>query len=157
MKKNSILLPRGFRPVGIVFALAGVILLVIRFYYGIKPEFFNIKVFAIFSSYLESKYFEVVTNQMIEEIGGILVLTGLFLTAFSREREEEEWMNALRLRSFFITAYINAAFLILAILFTFGFGFVYMIILNLVLWLVLYIIFFRTLLFLNRNREDNPQ
>lgn len=142
---------------GIVFALAGVILLVIRFYYGIKPEFFNIKVFAIFSSYLESKYFEVVTNQMIEEIGGILVLTGLFLTAFSREREEEEWMNALRLRSFFITAYINAAFLILAILFTFGFGFVYMIILNLVLWLVLYIIFFRTLLFLNRNREDNPQ
>jgi len=157
MKKSSILLPRGFRPVGIVFALAGVILLLIRFYYGVKPELFNIKVFAVFSSYLESKYFEVVRNQMIEEFGGILLLTGLFLTAFSREREEEKWMDPLRLRSFFITAYINIVFLILAILFTFGFGFVYMIILNLLLWLVIYIITFRILLFLNRDREDTPE
>jgi hypothetical protein len=157
MKNSSILLPRGFRPVGIVFVVAGVVLLVIRFYYGIKPEIFNLKVFAVFSSYLESKYFELVKNQMIEEFGGILLLSGLFMIAFSREREEQEWMNGIRLRSFFITVYINTVFLILAILLTFGFGFVYMIILNLVLWLLIYIVTFRLLLFFKREKEGDTE
>jgi hypothetical protein len=153
MKKCSLLLPRGLRPMGIVFAGIGVILLIIRFYYGIKPELFNMKVFAIFSSYLEAKYFEVMKNQMIEEFGGILVLAGLFITAFTKEREEHEGLNTLRLRSLLITVYINTVFLILAIMFTFGFGFVYMMILNLILWLVLYIIIFRIQVFLNRDKE----
>ncbi len=150
-------MPRGLRPVGIVFAGIGVILLFIRFYYGIKPEIFNMKMFAIFSSYLESKYFEVLKNQMIEEFGGILVLLGLFISAFTKEREEYEGLNALRLRSFFITIYINTVFLILAILFTFGFGFVYMMLLNLILWLIIYIITFRILIFLNRDKEEGTE
>jgi len=154
MKEFSFLLPRIFRPLGIVFAGIGVVLLLIRFYYGIKPELFNSKVFAIFSSYLESKYFEIVKNQMIEEIGGLLVLIGLFMINFSKETSENEIMKGFRIKAFFITAYLNTFFLIVAILFTFGFGFVYMMTLNLILWFIIYQVSFRILIYL--NDKNNP-
>jgi len=156
MKEFSFLLPRCFRPLGVVLTGIGILLLIIRFYYGIKPELFNLKVFAIFSSYLESKYLEVVKNQMIEEFGGLPVLVGLFMIAFSKEKNENKNLNALRLKSFFIAAYLNTIFLIGAILFTYGFGFVYMMILNLILWFIIYLISFRIMIYLyNKDSENN--
>jgi len=155
MKEFSYLLPRSFRLLGFIFTGTGVILLVLRFYYGIKPELLNSNVFAIFSSYLESKYFEVTKNQLIEEIGGLFLLLGLFMITFSKEINEDEIIKNIRLKAFFITAYLNTLFLILSLLFTFGFGFVYMMVLNLVLWFIIYLISFRIMIFLKDNNNPN--
>jgi hypothetical protein len=141
--------------VGIILTGAGIIFLIIRFYYGIKPEIFNLKAFAVLSSYLESRYFEVIKNQMIEEIGGVLLLTGLFMIIFSREKNENHDVGMIRLQAFLITAYINTFFLIISILFTFGFGFVYMLILNFVLGFIIYLISFRIMIYrVNRKQKD---
>jgi len=156
MKKFSFLLPGSFRSVGIVLTGIGIIILIVRFYYGVKPGILNMKTFAIFSSYLESKYFEVVKNQMIEEIGGVILMAGLFMLAFSKEKDEHDHLNTLRLQAFFITAYINTFFLIISILFTFGFGFVYIMILNFVLGFIIYLLSFRILIYRyykNRKKE----
>lgn len=152
MKNFTYLFPRGFKPLGFIFTVIGIILAYIRFHYGYKPELFDIKVFALYSHYIESKIMMVIKNQMLEEIAGIFILVGLLLIAFTKEKNETEKINNIRLKSFLISTYINILFLLISILFTFGLGFVYMLIVNMGLWLILYIIIFRVLIIRSRGK-----
>jgi len=144
------LMPRSFRFVGIIFFSMGLIIGMTRFYFGIKPEVLEIKVFAFYSSYLQTKFMQFISNNMIEELTGVFLISGLFLIAFSREKMEEAYINAIRLKSFFISAYLNFFFLLTSLFFTYGLAFVYMLMLNMGVSLLIYIIAFRILLFLNR-------
>jgi hypothetical protein len=143
MHKFSFLLPRNFRFVGIFFCVLGFLLGIARFKYGFKPDSLDLKMFAFYSSYLESKYMEIVSNNMAEEITGFFLLTGLFLIAFSREKTEKSQYMDFRLKSFFIAAYLNFLFLIFSLLFTFGFAFIYMLMINMGFGLLTYFITFQ--------------
>ncbi len=145
MKEFSYLLPRRFKYLGFVFIGFGMLFGFVRFYIGYKPEILNRKVFAFFSSYLDDKFFEMIGNQLLEEIAGILILSGLFMIAFSKEKMESKTIDSYRLKAFFVTAYVYIIFLILAVIFTFGMGFMYMAILGMGLWLLIYIVSFNVI------------
>ena len=153
MKEFSFLLSRGFRLWGFIFTFLGTILGIMRFYFGVKPGILDQKVYAIYSVFLETKTMRTIKNQMIEEIVGILLIIGLFLIAFTREKIENQQVNSIRLKAFFISIYINTAFLIASLIFTFGFAFVYMMILDLILPLSIYIISFQIMLAIERNKK----
>ena len=146
MKGFSYLLPKGFRFVGVVFTTVGTIVGIMRFYFGVKPDLLDQKVFAVYSVYLKTRTMKVESNQLIEEIVGLLLILGLLMIAFAREKDESSQISSVRLKSFFISFYINTAFLIFSILFTFGLAFIYMAILNLVVPLSIYIIVFQILM-----------
>ena len=146
MKGFSYLLPKGFRFVGVVFTTVGTIVGIMRFYFGVKPDLLDQKVFAVYSVYLKTRTMKIESNQLIEEIVGLLLILGLLMTAFAREKDESSQISSIRLKSFFISFYINTAFLIFSILFTFGLAFIYMAILNLVVPLSIYIIVFQILM-----------
>jgi hypothetical protein len=152
MKRFSFLLPKGVRPLGFIFTAAGIILAVIRFYFGYKPEFLKRDVFAIYSHYLGSKFMQIIKNQLLEEIAGVLFMLGIFLIAFTREKDEDEKTNEFRLRSFFIAAYVNVIFVLISLLFTFGMAFMYMVMVNMAFWLIAYIISFQLMLAGHRKR-----
>lgn len=155
MNKMTFLMPRSFRLVGILFFITGVLFGVMRFYFGLKPGILNLKVFAFYSAYVGTKLMEITRNNMAEEITGFFMVSGLFLFAFSRETIENEQNNALRLKAFFIAAYLNFLFLLMALFFTFGLAFVYMLMYNMGFGLLIYIIAFRTLLYLNRKPANS--
>lgn len=138
-----LLLPRPFRFIGIGLIIPGVILGIIRFYYGIKLEIFDLTMFTVYSSFLESKYFTFITNNFGEEIPGLLLLIGLFFTALAKEKEEKDEYIVLRLRSFLLAIYINTFLIILSFLFVFGFGFINILVINLYSFLLLYLIIFQ--------------
>lgn len=123
-----------------------------RFYFGNKPEILEIKVFAFYSSYLESKFMQIISNNMIEELTGFFLISGLFLFAFSREKRERTQVNEIRLKSFFISAYLNFFFLLISLFFTYGLAFVYMLMFYMGFGLLAYIITFRILVFLDHSR-----
>jgi len=148
-------MPANFRLAGILFFILGFIFGIARFKFGFKPEMLDIKVFAFFSSYLQTKYLEIIGNNIGEEITSFFLLTGLFLIAFSRERDECEEFNVFRLKSFFISAYLNFLFLIVAVFFTFGFSFVYMLMVNMGFGLLVYIIAFQRMLFKSRSNKSD--
>lgn len=137
---------------GITFFSLGLIIGMIRFYFGIKPEVLEIEVFAFCSSYLQTMFMQFISNNMIEELTGVFLISGLFMIAFSRERKEGAKMNAIRLKSFFISAYLNFLFLIISLFVTYGLAFVYMLMLNMGVSLLIYIIAFRILLFRSRSK-----
>jgi len=155
MKRFSFLLPKGFKPLGFILTGTGIILAVIRFFFGVKPEFLKRNVFAIYSHYLGSKFMQVIKNQLLEEMAGVLFIIGLFLIAFTREKDEDEKTNEFRLRAFFIAAYVNVLFVLISLLFTFGMAFLYMILANMSLWLIVYIISFRLMLAGHRRSSSN--
>jgi len=73
---------------------------VIRFGYGIKPEFLEVKVFVVYAAYLQTSEFRTITNNISEEICGITLILGMFFLAFAKLRNEsEEISKSLPIRS----------------------------------------------------------
>jgi hypothetical protein len=92
------------------------------------------------------------TGHIFFIVTSLLVLIGLFLIAFSKEKIEDEQISQLRLNSLRWAIYMNYAILILSITFTNGVDFVDMLRLNLWVPLLFFIVRFRWEMFrLNRR------
>ena len=140
-------MPNKLRIFGIIFFMAGIVLLILKYQFNLKPEFLNLKVFAIYSFYIEAKVFTVITHQMLGDFAGILLLAGMFVVSFTREKDESAEVDELRLKAFLVGAYVNLAYLLIAVLFFFGFGFVGALTLFMVVWLLVYLVTFRIMLY----------
>jgi hypothetical protein len=139
---GKLLLPNSFKIPGLLLALAGVIAGFLRFVEGIKPDFLDVKVFAIYSMYFDTKYFKVIGNNISEEIAGLLLLTGLFFFSFACEKTENAYVWSLRIRAIIWSIYLNSLFLFLSFLFVYGLGFVFILVVNIFSLLIFYNLFF---------------
>ncbi len=147
MDNTKILLPRYFRYIGIILTIAGLVFTIIRFGYGIKPNFLEAKVFVVYAAYLQTSEFRVITNNISEEICGITLLLGLFFLAFSKFKNETDKIWAMRTRAFIYSLYAHSALLLFCLLFIYGWGFLMVMTANLFLFLMLYNIWFYILLY----------
>lgn len=147
------LLPHTCRLAGWVILIPAFILAALRFYYDQKPKILEFKVFAVYSSYFDKKFFTFIQNNMAEEIAGILLLLGFLGIGFSKEKVEDQNIEALRLRSLLLAIYINSLLALLSLLLVFGLGFVQVLIANLYSTLIIYIIIFKYLL-LNYKKQS---
>ena len=147
-------MPNKLRIFGIIFFMAGIVLLILKYQFNLKPEFLNLKVFAIYSFYIEAKVFTVITHQMLGDLAGVLLLAGMFVVSFTREKEESAEVDELRLKAFLVGAYVNLAYLLIALLFFFGFGFVGALTLFMAVWLLAYLVTFRISLYRNKRKRN---
>lgn len=145
---QKLLLNYKFKYVGLVLLIPSFLIGFIRFYIGKKLEIFDTKVFAIYSYYLEKKYFVVIENHISEELAGITFLIALLLIAFSKEKTETDITEQVRLRSLIFSFYLNSLFLLFALAFVYGFAFLDMMIINLYSQLIFFILIFRVYLFI---------
>ena len=139
----KLFLPNKLRIYGWVILLFGIILGVSRFYFGVKPEFLNIKVFAVYSKYFETNYFKVIENHVSEELTALLILVGLFIISFTKEKIENDSVSAIRYKSLIFTFYINTVLIALSFLFVYGFGFINILVINVFSPFIIYIILSR--------------
>lgn len=153
--KHYFLLPNKFKVVGWVLLIPGIFLTILRFYFELKPEFLDIKMFTLYSSYFKVKYFTIIDNNYSEEITGLLVFLGLFFIAFTKEKVENQNILLIRLQALLLSLFVNSSFTIIALLFIFGLGFVQYLIINLYLIFIIYIIAFRYYLRKHKNVIHN--
>ena len=139
------LFPRKYKVPGSILLLIGITLVVVRFYFGIKPKLFDVKVFSIYSKYFETSYFNVISNHISEELTALFLITGLLLLCFSKEKDENEFLNQIRLKSLILTFYINTGLILLSFIFIYGFVFINVIVLNLISPFIIYLITFNWL------------
>ena len=71
----------------------------------------------------EGAFFEDSKENFTNEIAMIGVFVSLFLIAFSREKEEDEYIQKLRLDSLLVACYANTFILIIGTMLFYGFGF----------------------------------
>jgi hypothetical protein len=148
---SRFLLPHPLQKIGVMLAVAGLVWVYLRFGAGFKPSFLNWKVFAFYSTYFDTKYFRVIDNHVGEEIGGLMVIIGLFLAAFSREKNEYEGLWNFRVTALLVTSYASVAFLILAFLFVYGLAFFNVLSVYMIIPALVYLAVFRFLIFKNRR------
>jgi len=150
----KLLLPNKLRIYGWIILLFGIVLGLIRFYFGIKLEFLNIKVFAVYSKYFETNYFKVIENHVSEELTALLILVGLFFISFTKEKTENDFSSTLRYKSLILTFYINTALVFLSFLFVYGFGFINILVINVFSPFIIYVILLKYFLY-NAPKTEN--
>ena len=119
--------------------------------WGGKPEIFNIKVFAIVTTYLETRYFVISQTNILDELAAILFISGIALFSFSKEKNEKEHFEALRIKAFINAMYVTIAFWLTSFLFIYGMAIFIVSFLVFILFLIIYNIFFRYYLQKNKN------
>jgi hypothetical protein len=145
--KPNYLLSNQFKKIGWILFIPSMILGLLFVIFQFQPEFLDMKVFAILESGIApwetNQGFCVITQtNLADEIIGILLIISLFFIAFSKEKNEDEFISKIRLESLLWATYINYAVLILAILFVYGGSAFWVLVYNIFTILLFFIIRF---------------
>lgn len=133
------LLPYRLKIVGMVLAFAGTISAIIYLFFDFK---FKIQVFAVYSSFLATKYFTSFKTNFLDELTLLLLISGLALIVFTKERNETEGLDSFRLRAIFRALIANTVVLLLSVLFVYGSGFFAILVVNIFSLFIFYLLFF---------------
>ncbi len=97
-------------------------------------------------------------NNLIEEIVITLIIISGLISAFSREKEEDEYIRQLRFESLMYAVFLNYIFLFVSNWFFYDFDFMFIMSFNMFTILIFFIIRFNYVLYKNRkklNREES--
>lgn len=160
--KTKFLFPNRFKRIGWILLVPTAILGVLIIFFDFNFKFLDLKVLAIYStgniiSGGGRHLIEFVKNNVTDEICGILFIIGAILVAFSKEKEEDEFIAKIRLESLVWATYINYAILILCFLFVYDTGFLNVMILNMFSILIFFIIRFNYILFKTNKSLDHEK
>jgi hypothetical protein len=136
---GNILLPYRWKYVGWMLAIIGFILGGIYLTYEFT---LRMPVFAVFSSFLETRIFVTFKTNVADDLILLLLITGSGMVVGSREKIESELLDLVRAKAFVKAFMANTIFLLFTILFVFGGGFLGVLILNLISFSIFYLIFF---------------
>ncbi len=148
--KTKILFPNQFKRIGWIILIPSAILGILLVFDVCSFEFLGkAKMFALYSGDFlgGSTGFGFVKNNISDEILGILCIVGAILIAFSKEKQEDEFIAKIRMESLVWATYINYAILIFCMLFFYGIGFLYVMIFNMFTILLFFIIRFYYLIY----------
>src|SRR5665647_46806 len=124
---KSLLLPYRWKFVGWLLTLCGTFFAFLYFAYNFK---FKIPVFEMYSSFLRTKTFVTKTTNFADELILILLITGLGLIVFSREKVESENLDSIRAAALARALLTNIVFLLFSIVFIYGTGFITALVFN---------------------------
>lgn len=113
------LLPYKMRFVAALL-LIGAAICAYLYFWGGRPEFFNIKIFAIISVYLETRYFVFAQTNILDELAAILLLAGIVAFSFSKLKTEKPEYQLFRIKALVYSVFIASAFWILSFLLIYG-------------------------------------
>lgn len=113
---TKILLPNRFQKLGWLLLLPFAALLFATSYLEFYFSWLEVDV-------REGALFEESRENFTNELAMVGVFVSLFLIAFSREKEEDEYIQKLRLDSLLLACYANTFILIMGTMLFYGFGF----------------------------------
>jgi hypothetical protein len=134
-----ILLPNKNRWIGWMLVIAG---LAGTLAYLLTDFRITLPVFALYSGFLESKFFTVYQSNVADELILILLLAGLFMVTFSGEKKEDDRIAGIRSVAWRRAIMTNSILLALSILLVYGNGFLAVLVVNLFSLHITYLLFF---------------
>ncbi len=153
------LFPQRYKKWGWFLLLLGVIP-GIYWIAGHEPGFLDVTLRVPLSiDYFHTKilFFHKIKDNLLNEIAGVLILSGLILIAFSKTADEDEFIMRIRLESLIWAVYLNYVVVLAALLLTYGVAFLWVMLFNLFTVLLLFIIKFYYELFRLRKSTHNEE
>lgn len=142
------LLPHPYGKYGYVLLFMSMVAAYFYFWGG-RPSFFEVPVFAVITSYAETRWFVLAQTNLLDEFAHLFLISGLVLIAFSKEMHETEAIQACRARALFYAVYTTATLWILIYLTVYGWPIMIVSATIFILLLVVFILIFRFLLYKN--------
>lgn len=152
--KTKLLFPNRFKLIGWILLVPSTILGILFLFHGYELGFLDVKVFAIYSSgdfFDPHTIFGFMKKNITAEVAGVLFIIGAVFVAFSREKQEDEFIAKTRLESLVWATYVNYAILIFCFLFFFDMGFFWVMIINMFTILIFFIIRFYYILYMSKK------
>lgn len=150
---SRLLLPHKWKNIGWIILGIGIILSVIPFIFNMDNHNFTVPVFALVYDPILGKtsYFSFINTDISFTLTGVLFLLGALLVAFSKEKNEDEYIASLRLSSLLWAVLVNYGLLLFAFLFIYGINFLMVMQYNMFTVLLIFIIRFNFVLLRNKN------
>lgn len=137
------LFPYKYRKIGWIILIPSFILGIFYLTNGYySPDFLDVKIPQVKIQSFRTDTFKYFKNNILDEIIGVLLLVSLLFVAFSKEKNEDEFISKIRLESLVWATYFNYAILLLAIIFVYDFQFLNVMIINMFTILIIFIIRF---------------
>ena len=158
--KTHYLFPNQFKLLGWILFILGTVLAVLMVSLNIEPEFLDLKVFALASkpNFMgEAEFFSIHQNNMLSELVGLMLIIGLVIIAFSKEKTEDEFIAKLRLESLVWATYVNYIILALSIIFIYDEVFFWVMILNMFTILLFFLLRFNWILFRTKKQMAHEE
>lgn len=136
------LFPVYFFWIGLFLVVLGLVSTYFYFWGG-RPDFFTTKTFALYSSYVETKYCTISQTNWLNEMGAVFCIVGLFLIGFSKTKNENNIIGQLRLKSLLLSLYVTIGVWVFVSLFVFGWPIFVFAFFTIYFFLIVYILIFR--------------
>lgn len=136
---KDFLLPYYYKSIGFITVLIGFIMSILYLKFDLN---YTTPVFAIVSIYLETKFFIISQSNIIDEITLLLLVFGFGLIAFSKEKNELEFLCDLRAKALAKATIVNTLIILFSIIFIYGGGFLGIMVINLFSVFIFYLVFF---------------
>lgn len=147
----KLLLPHKYKRIGWMLLIPAALFGLYMIVTGFETSLVHGPAFALLSDgIMESrKTFTVIRTDLTNTITGTVFLLGALLVAFSREKQEDEFIAGLRLNSLLWAVLVNYVLLLLAFLFVYGLAFMSVMIYNMFTVLIIFILRFHFILYQN--------
>ncbi|MCE7043451.1 hypothetical protein [Dyadobacter sp. CY312] len=165
--KTKYLLPNSWRPFGIALTLITVPLTLCILIFGDQFPFvldsiptpfrFEIPDWSYSENIFSRSEDGTISLQIIDELLGFGMITGLFIVGFAKLKIEDERIAQIRLESLQWGIYANFIIMALCILFVYGSWFFTVMIYNIFTPLLIFVARFYWLLFINQSIEDKSE
>lgn len=149
---TAYLLPYKWKRIGWILFVPSFALALGYLIFEWEPAFLDLQFLAIIDDSLisikgegssfSSGLFKIVRNNLLDELIGIFCIASALMVAFSKQRNEDEFIAQIRLESLVWATYVNYFILALAILFIYGFAFFWVMVINMFTILLFFIIRF---------------
>ena len=133
------LLPHRYKWIGIILVITGIVFAWLTYRLNFRIE---LPVFAIVSSFVETRFLIFSRTNFTDELTILLILPGLLLIVFSEEKAEHHYYKVIRAQSLTRAVAANSIFVLFCVLFVFGSSFLTVVIINLFSTFVFYLVFF---------------
>lgn len=148
--KSRFLFSHKYKPLGWFLFIVGSILGVILLIYDFEFPSLEVNVFPLIGEkglLSGNEAFQWGKNNITDEITALLIIIGGILVAFSKTKDEDEFISKIRMESLIWATYVNYIVLIIAMLLVFNLAFFNVMIVNMFTILIFFIIRFHYVLY----------
>jgi len=156
---TKLLLPSKYKTIGWIILIPAAVLGIIVSFTGYDVNWFDAKVFAIFSDEVFGKdeLFSFIQTDITNTVVGALFILGGLLVSFSKEKNEDEYISKLRLSSLLWAVAVSYLLLLFAFIFVYGTAFLNVMIYNMFTVLIIFIIRFNYILYKNSKTVSDEK
>lgn len=161
--KSILLLPNRLKRIGWWILLPSAIAGIMVTMTGYEAEWLNAKVFTLFYDEIGLFQDDIATHfgpfawletNVTNTLVGVLFIIGAMMVAFSKEKQEDEFIANLRLSSLLWSVWVNYLLLLVGFLLVYGINFLHIMIYNMFTVLIIFIIRFNYIL--HKNSTPAP-